>query len=239
VSHELRTPLTSIYGFAETLLREDVPFGEAERRTFLSYISSESERLTSIVDALLNVARLDTGDLNVELVPTDVGTVVEEVVRTVVEAEPNGRSVRVELPERRLTAAADADKLRQILSNLIDNALKFSPTDATVTVVADRKGEVIEVRVLDRGIGIPERERDRIFRKFYRVEADGRRVEQGTGLGLFIAQGLAHAIGGRIWVDPVEGEGSCFVFELPAVDRGGGEDRTESAMKRVGEADPA
>src|SRR5205823_7493564 len=90
VSHELRTPLTSIYGFAETLLRQDVLFGEEERRTFLGYIASESQRLTGIVDALLNVARLDTGDLQVNLAPTDVRDVVGDIVETVQNGSPNG-----------------------------------------------------------------------------------------------------------------------------------------------------
>jgi two-component system phosphate regulon sensor histidine kinase PhoR len=233
VSHELRTPLTSIYGFAETLLRQDVPFGEDERRTFLSYISSESARLTNIVDALLNVARLDTGDLNVRLAPTDVGEVVDDVVRAAVEAEPNARRITVELPDRPLTAAADADKLRQVLANLVDNALKFSPTDRAVTVAADLSGEYVQVRVRDEGMGIPEHEHERIFRKFSRVEADGQPVEQGTGLGLFIAQGLMRAMGGRIWLDPVEGEGSCFAFELRAADREAAPGATERGAERV------
>ena len=102
VSHELRTPLTSIYGFAETLLRQDVPFGEEERRTFLGYIASESERLTGIVDQLLNVARLDTGDLQVELGRIDVGSVVSEVVETVEGA--NEHRFEIDLPDEPLAA---------------------------------------------------------------------------------------------------------------------------------------
>ena len=118
VSHELRGPLTSIYGFAETLLREDVLFGEEERRTFLRYIASESERLTTIVDALLNVARLDSGDLQVDLTPTDVRAVVSEVVGTVDEPTSNGHRFVLDLPEAPLNAQADRDKLSQILSAL-------------------------------------------------------------------------------------------------------------------------
>src|SRR5204862_3877493 len=122
VSHELRTPLTSIYGFAETLLRQDVPFQEEERRVFLGYIASESERLTRIVDQLLSVARLDTGDLQVNLAPTDVRGVVSDVVH-LIEQTPsaNGHEFVIDLPEGPLAADADGDKLRQILANLIDN----------------------------------------------------------------------------------------------------------------------
>src|SRR5438270_7103984 len=119
VSHELRTPLTSIYGFAETLLRQDVLFGEEERKTFLGYIASESQRLTQIVDQLLNVARLDTGDLQVNLAPTDVRAVVSDVVQLAEHAPAaNGHDFVVDLPEQPLDAEADGDKLRQILANL-------------------------------------------------------------------------------------------------------------------------
>jgi PAS domain S-box-containing protein len=218
VSHELRTPLTSIYGFAETLLRQDVLFGDEERQTFLRYIASESERLTGIVDQLLNVARLDTGDLQVNLAPTDVGAVAADVVRAAEQgAVSNGHRFVLDLPSDPLDAEADAEKLRQILANLVDNAVKFSPAGGTVTVAARLTDERVEVRVVDQGIGIPEDERRRIFTRFYRGESVSREPGVGgTGLGLFIAHGLVSAMGGRMWVDSDEGNGSSFAFELPA-----------------------
>jgi PAS domain S-box-containing protein len=217
VSHELRTPLTSIYGFAETLLRQDVLFGEEERRTFLGYIASESDRLTTIVDQLLNVARLDTGDLQVNLAPTDVRAVVSDVIQLAAQAPTaNGHDFVVDLPDQPLDAEADSDKLRQILANLVDNALKFSPEGGRVTVAARANDEVVEVKVVDEGIGIPEEEQRRIFTKFYRGESMARDpATTGTGLGLFIAHGLVSAMGGRMWVDSREGAGSSFAFELP------------------------
>ena len=211
VSHELRGPLTSIYGFAETLLREDVLFGEEERRTFLGYIASESERLTSIVDALLNVARLDTGDLQVDLAPTDVRSVVSEAVGGVDEPTANGHRFVLDLPDSPLAAQADRDKLRQVLSALLDNAVKFSPYGGMVKVAARRTDDVVEVTVEDEGVGIPVSEQERIFRKFYR----GGDATSGTGVGLFIAQGLVSAMGGHISVQSEEGKGSQFTFELP------------------------
>jgi PAS domain S-box-containing protein len=215
VSHELRTPLTSIYGFAETLLRQDVLFGEEERRTFLGYIASESERLTGIVDQLLNVARLDAGDLHVEPERIDVGSVVSEVVETAGDIGPvNEHRFELDLPPEPLTAEADPDKLRQVFSILVENALRYSPSGGTVTVGARRKQESVEVRVVDEGIGIPVAEQERIFRKFYRAESAAR--DGGTGLGLFIARELVTAMGGRIWVESAEGEGASFAFELPA-----------------------
>jgi PAS domain S-box-containing protein len=216
VSHELRTPLTSIYGFAETLLRQDIPFGEEERRTFLGYIASESGRLTEIVDQLLNVARLDTGDLQVELGRIDVGSVVSEVVETAEESGVmNGHRFEVDLPEEPLAAEADPDKVRQVFNILVENALRYSPAGGTVTVGARRNADRVEVRVNDEGMGIPASERERIFRKFYRAESAARDGAAGTGLGLFIAKELVTAMGGRIWVDSTEGEGSSFAFELP------------------------
>ncbi len=213
VSHELRTPLTSIYGFAETLLREDVRFGEEERRIFLGYIASESQRLTSIVDALLNVARLDTGDLQVSLAPTDVGAVVSEVVA---DADSDGHEFVLDLPDEPLAAEADREKLRQVFTILVDNAIKYSPAGARVLVGGARKTETVEIRVVDEGPGIPQSEQERIFRKFYRGDAAGRLgAAGGTGLGLFIAQGLVAAMGGRIWVTSNESRGSSFGVELP------------------------
>ena len=217
VSHELRTPLTSIYGFAETLLRQDIPFGEEERRIFLGYIASESERLTEIVDQLLNVARLDAGDLQVELGRIDVGSVVSELLVTVEESGVmNGHRFEIDLPDEPLAAEADPDKVRQVFNILVENALRYSPGGGTVTVGARRSDDRVELRVADEGIGIPAAERERIFRKFYRAESAARDGAAGTGLGLFIARELVTAMGGRIWVESTEGEGSSFSFELPA-----------------------
>ncbi|HET8752395.1 MAG TPA: GAF domain-containing protein [Gaiellaceae bacterium] len=217
VSHELRTPLTSIYGFAETLLRQDVMFGEEERLTFLRYIASESQRLTSIVDTLLNVARLDTGDLQVNLAETDVRDVVGQVLETVSGAEVNGHRFVLDLPDEPLAARADPEKLRQVCSILVDNALRYSPEGGTVTVGAARRQDTVEVSIADEGLGIPQADQEQIFRKFYRgSDAELRAGAGGTGLGLFIARGLVTAMGGRIWVSSREGEGSRFAFELPA-----------------------
>ena len=220
VSHELRTPLTSIFGFAETLLRQDVLFGEEERRTFLRYISSESERLTAIVDRLISVAQLDTGDITVQLAETDVGAVVSDAVRTVEEAAgANGHRFVLDLDEG-LAAEADREKLGQVLTHLLDNAIRYSPAGGTVTVAARRRDDAVEVSVEDEGIGIAHAEQQRIFRKFYRGDAaaSGAVGAGATGLGLFLAEGLVTAMGGTIRVDSSEGKGSTFVLELRAAE---------------------
>jgi PAS domain S-box-containing protein len=221
VSHELRTPLTSIFGFAETLLRRDVLFGEAERETFLRYIASESERLTAIVDRLISVAQLDAGDMSVHLTETDVGAVVTDVVRSVEEAAgANGHRFVLDVDEG-LSAEADGEKLGQVLAHLLDNAVRYSPAGGTVTVAARRRDDAVEVSVEDEGVGIPPAEQERIFRKFYRGEAAalGAVGAGATGLGLFLAEGLVTAMGGTIRVDSREGEGSTFVLELRAAER--------------------
>jgi len=213
VSHDLRSPLTSIYGFAETLLRQDVEFGEEERRIFLGYIASESERLTGIVDTLLNVAQVESGDLEVQLARIDVGTVLSEAVRSAESVGSNGYEFVVELDDGGpIEAEADREKVGQILEQLIENAIKFSPRGGRVILGARRRQDAVEVRVADEGIGISDAQKARIFTKFFRADPDG---PEGTGLGLFIAQGLVNAMGGRIWVDSAEGEGSSFTFELP------------------------
>ena len=218
VSHELRTPLTSIYGFAETLLRQDVHFGEPERETFLRYIASESERLTAIVDRLLSVAQLDTGEMTVQLATTDVAEVMAGAIRDAEAAHSDsGQTVVLSLEDGPLAATADADKLAQVLAHLLDNAIRYSPEGGTVTVAARLTDGSVEVAVEDQGLGIPRAEHTHIFRKFYRGESASRVIGAGsTGLGLFIAEGLVNAMGGRIWVDSEEGEGSRFVVELPA-----------------------
>ena len=212
VSVELRAPLTTIYGFAQTLLREDITFGDAERHTFMEFISRESARLTSIVDALLNVARLDTGDPSGSLVSTDVASLVTDVV-TAAGAVANGHRLVAEVGPEPLAAQADPEKLRQVLDQLVSNALKYSPGGGTVSVSAQRRQDTVEVAVADEGVGIPAAERERIFAKFYKAGG-----AQGTGLGLFIAQGLVREMGGKIWVDSEEGRGSRFAFELPVAE---------------------
>ena len=172
--------------------------------------------MTQIVDALLNVARLDTGDLQVRIAPTDVGEVLGDAVHNVEQVVPNGHRFVVDLPAEPVAAKADPDKLRQVFAILLDNAVRYSPSGGIVRVGAERKTETVELVVSDEGIGIPLSDQDQIFRKFYRgTDASARVGAGGTGLGLFIARGLVTAMGGTISVSSREGEGSTFAIELP------------------------
>ncbi len=216
VSHELRTPLTSIYGFAATLLRSELLFDDEERRTFLAYIVSEAERLTKIVDSLLSVARLDSGDLELRLTATDVRAVVLEVIESIHDAQASEHRLVIDLPPEPLTVNADRDCLAEVFRNLVDNAIKFSPTGGTVTVAGRGKENAIQLRVADEGVGISQSEQARIFTKFYRAPQGGTATNGGgPGLSLFVARGLVLAMGGRMWVSSAEGKGATFVFELP------------------------
>ena len=213
VSHELRTPLTSIYGFAETLQRGDVDFTDAERETFLRYIASESERLIGIVDDLLSVARLEAGALEVELGPTDVGGAIREAVAAATERDDGRHRFSLQIEPADLVVRADREKLAQVLANLLDNAVRYSPEGGAVAVGVRGSSRAAEITVADEGVGMSEADQQRAFTKFFRSEQA--RGVQGTGLGLFLVRGLVSAMGGRIWVESEEGRGSRFTFELP------------------------
>ncbi len=213
VSHELRTPLTSIYGFAETLQRGDVEFTDAERETFLRYIAGESERLIRIVDDLLDVARLEAGTLEVSLASTDVGDVARAAVAALGSRLDGTHRISLEVEPVGLAVRADRDKLGQVLANLLDNAVKYSPEGGTITVVARGRKDTAEITVADEGVGIADAEQRRVFAKFFRSERAP--AGQGTGLGLFLVRGLVTAMGGKIWLESEEGLGSRFTFELP------------------------
>jgi signal transduction histidine kinase len=171
--------------------------------------------LIGIVDDLLNVARLETGTVGLNVTSTDVGDVVEEVVARVRDQVDGRHTFAVDVQRGHLAVRADREKLAQILLNLVDNAIKFSPSGGQITVSARRRTDTAEVRVIDQGVGIARSDQQRIFTKFYRAEGVVDAGVQGAGLGLFLARGLLAAMGGRIWVESKEGEGSSFVFELP------------------------
>jgi PAS domain S-box-containing protein len=215
VSHELRTPLAAIYGASRTLQRGDIELSEERRSTLLDVISSESDRLARTVNAILWASRLDSGTLRVDVETCDPSELVREVVD----------AMRIHLPERITLAvwdveplpsiSCDPDNVRQVLSNLIDNAIKYSPEGGVVEVRLDRNGNAVRFAVRDEGLGIADAEQRRIFEKFYRADPNLSRGIGGTGLGLYICQELVRRMDGRIWVESREGEGSTFAFELP------------------------
>jgi len=215
VSHELRTPLAAIYGAAMTLRREDVVLDEEQSATLLNVITNESDRLARTVNAILWASRLDSDALSTTIESCDpVG-----LARDVVDAQRIHLPEHVNLaldPEENLPAvAADPDKVRQVLVNLVDNAVKYSPDGGDVRLEISSESQRVRFAVHDQGLGIPYAEQRRIFDKFYRLDPHMTRGIGGTGLGLYICRELVRRMEGRIWVTSEPGRGSTFAFELP------------------------
>jgi PAS domain S-box-containing protein len=215
-SHELRTPLAAVYGAAQTLLRHDFALDEVGRDRFVSLIAEESERLGRIVNEILLANQLDAGRVDLEAEPFDAVDLVERVVEATRAYAPPAVTLELNVPDDLPRVAADLDKVRQVLVNLVENAIKYSPDGGKVEVGATSRGENVCFHVRDEGLGIAPEEQSRVFEKFYRVDPHMMRGVGGTGLGLYICKELVSRMGGRIWVESNDGKGSTFLFELPA-----------------------
>jgi PAS domain S-box-containing protein len=215
VSHELRTPLAAIYGAAMTLRRRDVVVDESQRERLLEVVSSEADRLARIVNDILWASRLESGRMSIAIERCDAAALAGEVVNVLRARAPAGIEIAVSRSRGLPSVAADPDKLRQILTNLIDNAIKYSPDGGRVGVEIGRSGGRVRFRVSDEGLGVPPAEQDRIFEKFFRLDPNLTRGVGGTGLGLYISRELVTRMNGRIWVVSDGREGSSFYIELP------------------------
>lgn len=215
VSHELRTPLAAIYGAAMTLRREDVPLSTEQREGMLGVVAGESERLARIVNDILLASRLDSGAVDVSIGPAAATQLVDSVVAAAGAHLPGGIDLAVDAPAGLPPVAADADKVRQVLVNLVENAIKYSPDGGAVRVVLEAADGRMRFAVSDEGLGIPASEHGRIFEKFYRLDPNLTRGVGGTGLGLYICREIVRRMDGRIWVESEPGRGSTFTFDLP------------------------
>jgi signal transduction histidine kinase len=212
VSHELRTPLTSIKGMVETLRDGAVDDPEA-RDHFLATVESETDRLSRLVNDLLVLSRADAEALNLRREPVDLGELAQTVVgRFVVPIQAKRIAVRIEASGE--MAWADADRVAQVLVNLLDNALKYSLPGQTIVVRISKEDQTVLVQVRDEGMGITASDLPFIGQRFYR--ADKARSRGGSGLGLAIADALVKAHGGRLWIESQEGHGTVANFTLPA-----------------------
>jgi PAS domain S-box-containing protein len=218
-SHELRTPLAAVYGAAQTLRRHDFALDEAGRNRFVSLIVDESERLNRIVNEILLANQLDAGRLDLVDEPFDPGDLIERVVDAAREHRPPGIRLATDVADEIPPVAADRDRVRQVLVNLVENAIKYSPDGGVVEVGVQESEGTVCFHVRDEGLGIPADEQARIFEKFYRLDPEMTRGIGGTGLGLYICSELLERMDGRIWVESKEGAGSTFSFELPAADQ--------------------
>jgi PAS domain S-box-containing protein len=214
-SHELRTPLAAVYGAIRTLRRPDVELTEEDRAQFLEMIETEATRLARIVDQILLAGQLDADAVELEVRECDPSEIAARVIESARLHVPETISLSLDV-DGRPKISCDENKLRQVLANLVDNAVKYSPGGGHVELrVRNGHGSCV-IDVVDEGLGIPPGERERIFEKFYRLDPDQTHGVGGSGLGLYICRELVERMHGQLSVESEPGKGSCFTLELPA-----------------------
>jgi signal transduction histidine kinase len=213
-SHELRTPLTSIQGFVKTLLRSDVEFSPEEQRSFLETVERQSERLSRLVEDLLMASRLENGPAMAVRAPEAPETLLRRVAEEVA-PQAGKREMSVEAPEELPSVLTDGERVHQILLNLVVNAIKYSPDGSTITLGAASGEKGLVLSVQDQGFGIPPELHGKIFDRLYQVDQTATRAAGGVGLGLYISQRLAETLGGRLWLERSDGDGSAFCLSIP------------------------
>jgi two-component system sensor histidine kinase KdpD len=215
ITHELRTPLTSIKAAVSTLLSSE-NIGQADTRELLTVIDEESDRLNHLVGQAVEMARLDTREINMRISAQTIASLLDGIKEECSGFVTN-RDVRIEIPAGLPCVQADPVWIRKVLCNLLDNAAKYSPADQPIIVSAEQKGAEVDISVADRGIGIDSMEQPMIFDKFYRSQSQIERIP-GTGMGLAISRAILEAHGGTISVTSQLGQGSVFTFSLPVAE---------------------
>jgi signal transduction histidine kinase len=213
VSHELRTPLGSIKGYATTLMEHESRLSRDERREFLEIIDTESDRLDELIRNLLDMSRLEAGVLRMDREPVELSEVVRSCAQRVQRLTERHRILMSWDCDH--LVEADPRRIAQVVTNLLENAVKYSPDGGEIVIGGRAQGGMLEVSVADQGVGIPSRDLHRVFDRFHRVEGEISKRVGGTGLGLAICQRLVEAHGGKISVDSRLGKGSTFSFTLP------------------------
>jgi len=215
VSHELRTPLSSIKGYSETLL-DGGKIKPEERKEFLDIIYRESDRLAKLIDDLLDLSRIESGKMSMVFIPIEIAPVVKRSAG-VLEKLAREKSIKIEadIPSDLPKVLADENRLSQVLLNLIDNSVKYTPDGGLVKISVLLQDKYLQVDIADTGIGIPQEDLPRIFERFYRVDKARSRQFGGTGLGLSIVKHIVQGHGGQVWVKSEVGRGSTFSFTIP------------------------
>lgn len=215
VSHELRTPLSLIKGYVETLI-DGAKDDSAVAERFLQTIEKHADRLTYLIEDLLTISRLESGQVVLNLQPTELQPLVERVMDDLHSRAEEKRIILANEVPLELQVNADADRLQQVLFNLVDNAIKYGRIEGKVIVQAkQREDQMVEVSVSDNGPGIPPEATERVFERFYRVDRARSRDQGGTGLGLSIVKHIVQSHNGEVWVDSEVGKGTTFRFTLP------------------------
>ncbi len=218
ISHELQTPIAIIKGYASTLARTDAMLDPEALRSRLLAVEEETDRLNKLVGNLLYASRIQAGGLQMEIAPLDLARLVQGVVRRLRAKSPDC-SVTLDIPLQLPTVIADRDRIEEVLQNLLDNAIKYSPQHPTVTVTCRATGDEVVVSVSDAGIGISLRDQEQIFHRFQRIGNHLTSTSPGAGLGLYICRAIVEAHGGQIWVESTLHEGSTFSFSLPRAEK--------------------
>lgn len=213
-SHELRTPMSTLLGFSELLLHGDID--EETRRQWLEFMYRDSKRLTSIIDDMLDVSRIQSGKVQVRLEPVSMPELISHVVETA-RTTTQKHKFQVRLPDELQDVVADRDKATQVLTNLVNNAVKYSPDGGNIIISAASSFEdgMVRISVKDQGLGISKEDQERLFSTFYRVRNSDTESIRGTGLGLYIVRSVLNLMGGDVWVESELNRGSTFHFTLP------------------------
>ncbi|MFA7677630.1 MAG: ATP-binding protein [Candidatus Omnitrophota bacterium] len=215
VSHELRTPITSIRGYSETLLEGAID-DKNNARDFVKIIFNDSQRLIRLVDDLLDLSRIESGKLKINLKACSIKPIVERAVAALnKQIKEKSITFQIDIPDDVPSVLADETQIVQVLLNLADNANKYNCQNGKVTISAREKGKFVQVNVSDTGIGIPENDLPRVFERFYRVDKGRSRELGGTGLGLSIVKHIVGSHNGEVSVQSIVGKGSIFTFTLP------------------------
>jgi PAS domain S-box-containing protein len=218
-AHELRTPLTSILGFSEVLLNQDTLPAE-EKKEFLGYINTQSKALSKIIDDLLDISRIESGQgFSMSKEPCDPFRITRKVISYYEKLSPTHR-FEVMFPKRPIRIMADRDKLEQVVKNLIDNAVKYSPDGGAIRIRGKRVGDQYQISVEDQGIGMTPEQVERMFDKFYRAK-DASFISKGTGLGMSIVKHIVEFHGGKVWVESEHGKGTTVSFTVPVGEENG------------------
>jgi signal transduction histidine kinase len=217
ISHELRTPVALIKGYVSTLRREDASWDRQIVQDSLQVIEEEADRLTELIDNLLDASRLQTGALSINFCDVALNVLAQRVAERL-RTQTSIHSIVVDFPEDFPIILADEDRLSQVLFNLVANSIKYSPTGGEIRISGSVRPSQVVVCVSDQGPGIASQDLPHVFDRFYRA-TEASRTTKGAGLGLYLARAVIEAHGGRIWVDPKPGDGARICFSLPTSEK--------------------